>query len=449
MAESFLAADEAIVKPQIPDEGGASAAGASAASSGDPRQQLAVEYFQEYEMTFSSKPNFSLVEGADGKGAVVSWDSSSSSSAGGGGGDDAVAVNGGGAAAAPATPGGSSTAGAGKASSVLGDKVPPPGAVVIAVAGKSVVDRSLSEVVTLFEEAVRSGSGDGDLNNGNGAGREKEQQSTAATDKVMEEPEKLSVEVPPDSAAGDGGGGAAAAFSLVVRFREKAGPGGVRQHETGAAGGEVFRNRMKAMATGLGNFFQVKETGGSVVRDGLVSGGDAGGAAGAAASDSFVLTFSAANGTAEELPFTMAEAVGGFGVIVAAVRDDYAESLVKPEEAGVVTAGTAGVAAPAAVAVAAAAATSATGEEGVSGQAGANGSVGVLEPGAVLLRVAGQNVEGRGLQRVRKVVEAVAAEHSSVSEKKKKPLVADTDIRMDSSCSCIFCLACQNLTQGS
>ncbi|CAM9254205.1 unnamed protein product [Pylaiella littoralis] len=390
VAENFLAADEKVVNSQVPPQGASAAASAAAASApSDPPQQLAMEYFQEYEMTFSSEPTFSLVEGVGGKGAVVSWDSSG----------DAAAVNGGGAGAAPAAVS-IGSAGTSKASSVPGSKVPQSGAVVIAVAGKPVVDSSLSEVVALLR-AGGSGSGGGD-NDGNGSRGE---QSKATASKDTEEPGKLSIEVPPDSAGGGGGGGGA--YSLVVRFREKTGSGGVRQQETGVAGGEVFRNKMKAMATGLGSFFQVKETGGSVVRDGSVSGGDAGGAAGAATSDSFVLTFSAANRTAEELPFTMAEVVGGLGVIVAAVRDDYAESLVRSEQTGVVSAGTAGVAA-------AAAAATATGDEGVSGEGAADGGAGVLEPGALLLRVAGQNVEGKGLQRVRKVVEAVAAEHSAV-----------------------------------
>lgn len=200
---------------------------------------------------------------------------------------------------------------------------------------------------------------------------------------------------------------------LVVRFRERTGPGGARQHEPGTPGtpgGEAFRTKMKAMATGLGNFFQVKDSGGSVVRDGSLSAnGDADGAGAgspAAGAGVLVLTFSAKSGTADELPFTLAEMVGGLGAIVAAVRDDYAESLVKAEETGVVSAGTAGVAA---------AAVAATGDGAGGGRAGGGGPVGVLEPGALLLRVAGQNVEGKGLQRVRKVLEEAAAEHLAVS----------------------------------
>lgn len=40
----------------------------------------------------------------------------------------------------------------------------------------------------------------------------------------------------------------------------------------------------------------------------------------------------------------------------------------------------------------------------------------MLEPGALLLRVAGQNVERKGLQRARKILEAAAAEHLAVRE---------------------------------
>lgn len=330
----------------------------------DQPQQLAMEYFQEYELTFSSEPKFSLVGGPGGKGAVVSWE-------GGGGG---------GAAAA--------------------GLVPPSGAAVIAVSGDSVVDRDPADVMALM-----SGGRDGD----GGSRREREQSADAAAAAAAAKGGELLPEKPSVSAEGG-------AFPLVVRFRQKTGPGGsARPHEPGAAGGEVFRIKMKAMATGLGNFFQVKDSGGSVVRDGSgsLSAGDADGASPASASDAFVLTFSARGGTAGELPFTLAEMVGGLGVIVAAVRNDYAESLVKAEEAGIVSAGVAVVAAAAA------------GEGAGAGgsQAGGGGHVGVLEPGALLLRVAGQNVEGKGLQRARKVLEAAAAEHLAVSEREFTALV--------------------------
>ncbi|CAN0416046.1 unnamed protein product, partial [Ectocarpus sp. 13 AM-2016] len=221
-----------------------------------------MEYFQEYEVTFTTKPTFSLVEGADGRGALVSWDTG-------------TAPRSADSSGAPAP-------------------VPPSGAAVISVSGESVAEKRLADVLELLEAAGK------DLD----IGRE---EGPAKGNGV-----KLSVEVPPDPAGGSGGG-------LVVRFREKMKP----QHETGSAGGEVFRNKMKAMATGIGNLFQAKETAGSAVRDGSnVSVGGAGpsGAAAAAAAvpDAFPLTFSAGSGTVEDLPFTMAEVVGGLGVIVAA-----------------------------------------------------------------------------------------------------------------------------------
>lgn len=306
-----------------------------------------MEYYQEYEVTFTTKPKFSLVEGANGRGAIVSWDTGTTPPSADGGG-------------APAP-------------------VPQSGAAVIAVSGESVAEKKLADVLELLEAAGK----------GLDTGREEDQ--------AKDNGDKLSVEVPSDP-VGDGGG-------LVVRFREKIKP----QHETGSAGGEVFRNKMKAMATGIGNLFQTKETAGSAVRDGSnVSAGGAGplaAAAAAAVPDAFPLTFSAGGGTVEDLPFTMAEVVGGLGVIVAAVRDDYAEHLIVAEEAGVVSAGTAGVAA------------GGGGEEGGGGRSdGPDGQEGVLVPGALILRVAGQNVEGKGMGRVRKVLETAAVEHSAVSD---------------------------------
>eukprot|EP00752_Nemacystus_decipiens_P002839 g2645.t2 len=322
----------------------------------DQPPQLAMEYFQEYELEFSSRPKFSVVGGPGGKGAVVSW--------------EGVDV---------AAPG--------------GNAVPPTGAAVIAVSGRSVADSTPEEVTALL--AVGSGGdGEGDGDGDASESRRKQQQSTSTAAAAT------------DAAAADNGSGE----PLVVRFREKTGPGGARQQDPGTpgTGGEVFRTKMKAMATGLGNFFQVKD---SAVRDGTLSAGDTDGApsSSSASADAFVLTFSARGGTAEELPFTLAEMVGGLGVLVTAVREDYAESLVKAEEAGVVSARVAGVT-PAAAAAAAA------GERAGGGvsQAGNGARGAVLEPGALLLRVAGQNVEGKGLQRVRQVLEAAAAEHLAV-----------------------------------
>ncbi|CAM9453532.1 unnamed protein product [Ectocarpus fasciculatus] len=310
-----------------------------------------MEYFQEYEVTFTTKPKFSLVEGADGRGAVVSWDAGTAPPSADGGG-------------APAP-------------------VPPSGAAVIAVSGESVAEKKLAEVLELLESASK------DL----GTGREEGQ--------AKDNGDKLSVEVPADPVGGGSGGG-----GLVVRFREKMKP----QHETetGSAGGEVFRNKMKAMATGIGNLFQAKEPASSAVRDGSsvsAGGGGPSAAAAAAVPDAFPLTFSAGSGTVEDLPFTMADVVGGLGVIVAAVGDDYAEHLIVAEEAGVVSAGTAGVAAGG----------GGGGEEGGGGRSnGPDGEEGVLVPGALILRVAGQNVEGKGMGRVRKVLETAAVEHSAV-----------------------------------
>ncbi|CAM9921337.1 unnamed protein product, partial [Ectocarpus sp. 12 AP-2014] len=341
VAEKFSAPDATSEAAQVAPQGGTASAGPPAS---EHHQQQAMEYFQEYEVTFTTKPTFSLVGGADGRGAVVSWDTGTAPPSADSGG-------------APAS-------------------VPPSGAAVIAVSGESVAEKKLADVLELLEAAGK------DLDIGREEG--------PAKDNGV----KLSVEVPPDPAGGGGGG-------LVVRFREKMKP----QHETGSAGGEVFRNKMKAMATGIGNLFQAKETAGSAVRDGSnVSVGGAGpsGAAAAAAAvpDAFPLTFSAGSGTVEDLPFTMAEVVGGLGVIVAAVRDDYAENLIVAEEAGVVSAGTAGVAAG--------------GGGSEEGGGGRSDGPDVLVPGALILRVAGQNVEGKGMGRVRKALETAAVEHSAV-----------------------------------
>ncbi|CAM9944956.1 unnamed protein product [Ectocarpus sp. 6 AP-2014] len=342
VAEKFSAPDATSEPAQVAPQGGTASAGPPAS---EHPQQQAMEYFQEYEVTFTTKPTFSLVEGADGRGAVVSWDTDT---------------------APPSADSGGTPA-----------PVPPSGAAVIAVSGESVSEKKPADVLELLEAACK------DLD----TGREE--------DPTKDNGDKLSVEVPPDPAGGGGGG-------LVVRFREKMKP----QHETGSAGGEVFRNKMKAMATGIGNLFQAKETAGSAVRDGSnVSAGGAGAAAAAAAvPDAFPLTFSAGSETVEDLPFAMAEVVGGLGVIVAAVRDDYAEHLIVAEEAGVVSAGTAGVAGGG----------GGGGEEEGSGGRNEGPEEGLLVPGALILRVAGQNVEGKGMGRVRKALETAAVEHSAV-----------------------------------
>lgn len=312
----------------------------------------ALEYFQEYELTFNSEPDFFVVPAPSGKGAVVAWTATSTVVSGG-----------------ASTP------------SESAQKVPPAGAVILAVAGESVVDAQSAYVAGLLSDSSRNASTNegnpSDLENGDGS------------------------ETPPLAENTTGG-----PFPLVVRFREKIeskldGAGGGL---TGAPGGEFFRNRVKAMATGLGNLFQAKETGGSAVRDGSdvgASGSAAGGAGAPAfatlASDVFVLTFAAEDGTAEALPFTMAEMIGGQGVVVSAVREGYASLLLKPAEPGVSGAATAAIVGG-----------------GVADEE-SEGTLGVLSAGAVLLRVAGQNVEGASLAVVEKKLEAAASEHLAVS----------------------------------
>ena len=321
----------------------------------------ALEYFQEYDLTFTSKPEFSIVEGPDGKGAVVSW---------------AVDVP-------VADSGGETPAASPAAAAVESGHVPPSGAVVIAVAGESVTETELGDIVARVLNGTPTKEN---------SGREE-----------AEEDGQPSID---PSGGGEGGG----AFPLVVRFREKT---TLRQEDAHAAGagGEVFRNRMKAMAAGFGNLFQVKEPGGSAVRDGFDVAGSTSGAGGntaaAGVSDAFVLTFGAKQASAEALPFAMAEMVGGLGVVVARVREDYASALVRPEEGGVSTAGTAAI--PVDV---------------KGGVEGAGGALEVLAPGAVLLRVAGQSVEGKGVKHVHKVLDAAAAEHEAVSPVMAGVLVA-------------------------
>lgn len=367
VAESFSAADQTSETAQVSPRG-SGVAGGPPPSDHHP-QQGAMDYFREYELTFSTKPEFSLVPGPGGRGAVVSWGSVSSTAPS----PAALAAASPGAVVAPETPGEASGAGAAA-------HVPPSGAAVIAIAGESVADRDASNVAALL--------GMEGVGHGSSAHPSREKEDVDA--QQSNDSGKLSVEVPPDPPGDDSG-----RFPVVVRFREKV----KRQSDAGAGGGEVFRNKMKAMATGLGNLFQGKDAGASsgASRDGT------GGAVAAMVPDAFVLTFSAGSsgGAVDELPFTMVEAAGGLGVIVAAVREDYAESLVTAEEAGVVSAGTAGVV-PSEVAAAAAGGT----EEG--------SDAGVLAPGALVLRVAGQNVEGKGVERVRRAVEAAAAEHSAV-----------------------------------
>lgn len=320
-----------------------------------PRQAL--QYFQEYDLTFTSQPQFSVVEGPDGKGAMVLWQ-----------GRDGADT--------------SAEASSGTTGADFSLHVPPSGAVILAVAGESTVDADASSVVALLM-----------IGNPDKANAHEEDDPVAA-----KEGDKTDAASATEGAVGAKDG----AFPLIVRFREKTSPRQDGAHGSGA-GAELFRSRMKAMATGIGNLFQVKETGGSVVRDGSEASSVGASNDGARnASDAFVLTFAAVNGTADALPFTMAEMVGGRGVVVSGVTEDYAETLVRPNEAGVSAAGTAAVVA------------AEVGKEGEQGMAE------VLAPGAVMLRVAGQNVEGRSLERVKKVLDAVAAEHLAVSTGSKR-----------------------------
>lgn len=331
-----------------------------------PKQ--AMEYFQEYEMTFTSKPGFSVVEGPGGKGAMVSWPSK---------GDEASAAE-------------NETA-----KKVLADDdglIPPSGAIIIAVAGEPVVGAALDDVAARVM--------------GEGASGDEEKTDLQAQNAATADAAEDTEEKPETTLEADGGADKKekdGPFPLVVRFREKAEP----RHGGTHGGGEVFRSRMKAMATGFGNLFQGKEAGGSSLRDGsdVSSGVGVSGAATAAAatvmSDAFVLTFAAESGTAEELPFALAEMVGGRGAIVSEVREDYASTLAQVDASVVSAAGMASVIAA---------------EEPIDCNAETGAvPVEVLAPGAVLLRVAGQNVEGKPLECVRKALGMAAAEHSAVS----------------------------------
>lgn len=314
--------------------------------------KTALEYFEEYEITFTSKPEFSVVEGPGGKGTIVSWMDDKS-------GDDAASVT--------------SNSATGAA------RVPPSGAVILSVAGESVEGVEVEDVVKL-------------LNPQDGKGAE--------TGASGEKPESASNDAPGDTP----GGADEAGFKLVVRFREKTGPRQEGAAGGGPHGGEMFRNRMKAMATGIGNLFQAKEPSGSAVRDGSDAPGGAASSAGvmpaAAPFDAYILTFKAEGGTADDLPFTMTEMIGGGGAIVTGVKEDYASALVRPNEEGVFTAGTTATA---------------EGPEATHGQQLGGGAIqDELAPGAVLLRVAGKNVEGMEIGHVRKELEAAAAEHSVV-----------------------------------
>lgn len=330
--------------------------------------KVALEYFQEYEMTFAAKPEFSVVACPSGKGAMVAWADT----------------------CLPDTPAATSMP-----TGMTDDShVPASNAVILAVSGESVVDADPAYISGLIigstQDAVIDGNPGAITVDGDG--------TETSPDEAVGERERQDEKVGPT-------------FPVVVRFRERTAPR-EREDSQGAAvgaGGELFRSRMKAMATGFGNLFQVKETGGSVVRDGSdladVSPGTAGGTGSTAASASgpsgvFVLTFAAKDGTAQGLPFTMAQMIGGRGAVVSAVREGYASALVQPAEAGVSGAATS--------AIAEAVKPQAEGDEVAR-------KVEELSPGAVLLRVAGRPVEGKSLDFVETVLEATAAEHLAVS----------------------------------
>lgn len=323
---------------------------------GGPKRSL--EFFQEYEMTFASKPEFLVVPGPKGKGAVVAWPEKQVPTVTG--------VDG----------------------SVVKDgpmNVPPAGAVILAVGRESVVDAESEHVQVLLS-----------------SGPQREGDSPKTDAEEVPSAEQEGGESPPTPVEG----AEDAPFSLVVRFREKTGPAQDGAGAGVAPGGEFFRKAGKAMATGFGSLFQGKDVGGSAVRDGVDLGASSTSSldgrthadpAAAAPSDVFVLTFAAQDGTAAGLPFSMAEMIGGRGVVVSAVTEDYVSALVEPTEPGVSAAGTA----------------AAMGDEGP--KMDPDGKVEVLTPGAVLLRVAGQNVEDKSLLVVEKILEATAVEHLAVS----------------------------------
>ncbi|CAM9895143.1 unnamed protein product, partial [Hapterophycus canaliculatus] len=258
VAENFSAADQTSETAQVSPRG-SGAVGGPPPGDHHPHQGV-MEYFREYELTFPAKPEFSLVPGPGGKGAVVSWDKD---------GADAAA------------------------------QIPPSGAAVIAVSGEPVGGMDVPVVAALLGVGG-GGHGGGGVDHSSGAAGSREQEDAEA--ERFNDSGKLTVEVPSDPSGGGGDG----KFPVVVRFREKM----KRQSDAGTGGGEVFRNKMKAMATGLGNLFQGKDAGGgNAARD-----GSDGVAVAAIVPDAFVLTFSAgSSGTADELPFTMVESAGGLG----------------------------------------------------------------------------------------------------------------------------------------
>lgn len=318
--------------------------GSAESRSGRPKQGL--EYFQEYDMTFTSKPSFFVVPGPQGKGAMVAWPDPG----------------------APAT------------SSTESSRAPPSGTVILSVGGESVVDAEPAHVMSLL---AGGGSGDGT--------------GTAESSPAVTDGEES--EAAPDEAGAKAKEGAG--FSMVIRFRER---GAARQEgwQGGAAGGEFFRSRVKAMATGFNSLFQVKDPPAGNQRDGSdaaaagASSSTAPGALGAVPSDMFVLTFALEGGSSKALPFALAEMVGGRGVMVESVREGCDASLVKPIESGVSSSIIPAVA------------------DSGGGDGKSPGSE-MLQPGAILLRVAGQVAEGKSLAQVQTMLDAAAAEHSAVS----------------------------------
>ncbi|CAM9533263.1 unnamed protein product [Choristocarpus tenellus] len=333
----------------------------------DPAPKDSVVFYQEYDLTFQAgNLPFTLVKGPEGNGIVVSW--------GEDGGRDQASFTG----------------------SSVPDHVPAEGSLVLAVKGEPVaLDAEPADVLakvgvagtkvgeenSQLDETVIDGDGDGD---GDG------------DDKNVNDESESSASIP----------------SVVIRFREKIShPMGVGQ---GSGGGDYLRNRVKAVAAGIGNLF-AKETAGSVVRgDGseVVGAGGLGGvgsgtapagltAAAVLSTDAFALKFSTRDGVVS-LPFTLAEALGGKGSVVSAVEEGYRSSLVQDGLVGPgarMGEGVGGGGRPH--------------EDNTQDQGGVSERP-ELTPGAALLRVGGQQVEGKSLEEVHEVLTSAAAENQQV-----------------------------------
>lgn len=249
----------------------------SKSNPGKPKQ--VPEQFHEYEMTFTKKPEFFVIPAPEGKGTIVAWADESESHAGADGDSSAETSH-----------------------------APPAGTTILAVGGESVVDAEPAHILSLIASGGEVATGDGS--------------SHAVTD--GEESESAPDES--GSAAKDTG------YSLVIRFRER-NPSRQEGWQGGPPGSDFFRNRVKAMATGFGSLFQVKETPGGTGRDPSEAGSTAppAGSSGPVATvppDLLVLTFAVEGGKASGLPFTLTEMVGGRGVAVSSVDEGDRKSVV-------------------------------------------------------------------------------------------------------------------------